>query len=62
MSGAYQATVNRVQGGMSLMLKQWMRMIRIRVSCQGMDEHEAEFFMRAAWNYQQAIKLLEQRS
>jgi ferritin-like protein len=40
--------------------EEWMKYNNY--SLKGMDEHEAEFLMREAWNYQQKrINLLEQR-
>ena len=40
--------------------EEWMKYNNY--SLKGMDEHEAEFLMREAWNYQQKrINLLEKR-
>jgi ferritin-like protein len=40
--------------------EEWMKYNNY--SLKGMDEHEAEFLMREAWNYQQErINLLEKR-
>jgi ferritin-like protein len=53
--GYYKQETSKV-----IAFEEWMKYNNY--SLKGMDEHEAEFLMREAWNYQQKrIKLLEQR-